>query len=125
MWSLTAPRYVGVTLLGAVANGLFNTLLITLLYVVFRRLLKRSWLAASATTAVLALVILAEDGPGSGAIAVAIMLSIAATIIYPLARYGLLPFMAAFCVRQALIANALTSDLARRTRPRPGSWAAR
>ena len=57
-------------------NGLFNTLLITLLYVVFRRLLKRSWLAATATTVVLALVILGEDGIGSGMMAVAIMLSL-------------------------------------------------
>ena len=111
VWSLTTPRYVGGTLLGAVTNGLFNTLLLTLLYVVFRRLLKRAWLAATATTVVLALVILGEDSFGSGAIAVAIMLSIAASIIYPLARYGLLPFMAAFCVRQVLIANAFTSDL--------------
>ena len=111
VWSLTTPRYVGATLLGAVTNGLFNTLLITLLYVVFRRLLKRSWLAATATTVVLALVILGEDGIGSGMMAVAIMLSIAALIIYPLARYGLLPFMAAFCVRQVLVGNAFTSDL--------------
>ena len=103
-------------------NGLFNTLLLTLLYVVFRRLLKRSWLAATATTVVLALVILGEDGIGSGMMAVAIMLSIAALIIYPLARYGLLPFMAAFCVRQVLVGNAFTSDLGRGTRRPPGSW---
>jgi hypothetical protein len=47
IWALTTPRFVGASLLAAVSNAMFNTLLLTLLYVVFRRRLRRGWLAAS------------------------------------------------------------------------------
>ena len=43
--------------------------------------------------------------------------SISALIIAPLHFHGLLPFMAAFAVRQVLMANTLTADL--------GAWYAR
>ena len=37
IWALTTPRFVGASLLNGITNALFNTLLLTLLYVVFRR----------------------------------------------------------------------------------------
>jgi hypothetical protein len=111
IWALTTPRYVGASLLAGVGNAMFNTLLLTLLYVVFRRRLGRPWLAALATTVMLTLVITAEDGFGSGAIGFLMIASISALIIAPLHFHGMLPFMAAFCVRQVLISNTLTADL--------------
>jgi serine/threonine-protein kinase len=111
IWALTTPRYVGASLLAGVSNGMFNTLLLTLLYVVFRRRLRRPWLAALATTVALTLVITAEDGFGSGTTDFFFIASISAFIIAPLHFHGMLPFMAAFCVRQVLTANALTADL--------------
>jgi hypothetical protein len=111
IWQLTTPRFVGASLLAGINNGLFNTLLLTLLYVVFRRRLGRPWLAAIATIVVLTLVITAEDGWGSGGAGFLLIASISAFIIVPLHFHGLLPFMAAFCVRQVLMSNALTADL--------------
>jgi hypothetical protein len=111
IWALTTPRYVGASLLAGASNAMFNALLLTLLYVVFRRRLGRPWLAALATTVVLTLVITAEDGFGSGAIGFLLIASISAFIIAPLHFHGMLPFTAAFSVRQVLMANTLTADL--------------
>jgi hypothetical protein len=111
IWSLTAPRFVGASLLAAVNNAMFNTLLLTLLYVVFRRRLRRPWLAALATTVMLALVITSEDGFGGGLIGFALITTMSALIIAPLHFHGMLPFMAAFSIRQVLISNTLTADL--------------
>jgi len=113
IWQLTSPRFVGASLLAGVSNAMFNTLLLTLLYVVFRRRLGRAWPAAIATTVVLALVIMSENGFGSGLVELALMASIAALIIAPLHLHGMLPFMAAFAVRAILESNALTADLGR------------
>jgi serine/threonine-protein kinase len=110
IWALTTPRFVGASLLNAVSNAMFNTLLLTLLYVVFRRRLRQPWLAALATTVVLALIITSEDGV-TGAIDFAMIASISALIVAPLYFHGLLPFMTAFAVRQVLMANTLTADL--------------
>ena len=110
IWALTTPRYVGASLLAAVSNAMFNTLLLTLLYVVFRRRLPRPWLAALATTVVLALIITSEDGFG-GPLEFALIASISVLIVAPLHFHGLLPFMTAFAVRQVLMANTLTADL--------------
>jgi hypothetical protein len=111
IWALTAPRFVAASLLNGITNAIFNTLLITLLYVVCYRRLRKAWLAALLSTVVLTLVITAEDGFGSGAIGFLLIASISALIIAPLHFHGMLPFMAAFCVRQILMANALTADL--------------
>ncbi len=111
IWALTTPRFVGASLLAAVSNAMFNTLLLTLLYVVFRRRLRRPWLAALATIVVLTLIITSEDGFGGGLIGFAMIASISALIVAPLHFHGLLPFMAAFGVRQVLMANTLTADL--------------
>jgi serine/threonine-protein kinase len=111
IWALTTPRYVGASLLAAVGNAMFNTLLLTLLYVIFRRRLRRPSLAALGTTVVLTLIITAEDGFGGGLPGFAMIASISALIIAPLHFHGLLPFMAAFGVRQVLTSNTLTADL--------------
>jgi serine/threonine-protein kinase len=111
MWALTTPRYVVASLVAAVSNAGFNTLLLTLLYVVLRRRLRRPWLALAGTVVVLALVIGSEDGFGGGLPTFVFIASISALIIAPLHFHGLLPFMAAFAVRQVLISNTLTADL--------------
>jgi hypothetical protein len=111
IWTLTTPRYVGASLFAAVNNAMFNTLLLTLLYVVFRRGLRRPWLAALATIAVLTLIITSEDGFGDGMMGLLLFASVSALIIAPLHFHGLLPFMAAFSVRQVLMSNTLTADL--------------
>jgi uncharacterized membrane protein YfcA len=102
---------VGASLLAAVSNAMFNTLLLTLLYVVFRRRLRRAWLAALATIVVLTLIITSEDGFGGGLIGFLMIASMSALIVAPLHFHGLLPFMAAFAVRQVLVANTMTADL--------------
>jgi hypothetical protein len=90
---------------------MFNTLLLTLLYVVFRRRLGRPWLAGLATTVVLTLIITSEDGFGGGVMGFLMIATISALIIAPLHFHGMLPFMAAFSVRQVLMSNTLTADL--------------
>jgi len=111
IWALTTPRFVGASLLAESSNAMFNTLLLTLLYVVFRRRLGRPWLAALATTVVLTLIITSEDGFGGGLPGFLLIASISAFIIAPLHFHGMLPFMAAFAVRQVLMSNTLTADL--------------
>jgi hypothetical protein len=111
IWALTTPRFVGASLLAAVSNAMFNTLLLTLLYVVFRRRLRRPWLAALGTIVVLTLIITSEDGFGGGWLGFVMIASMSALIVAPLHFHGLLPFMAAFAVRQVLMSNTLTADL--------------
>jgi len=111
IWALTTPRFVAGSLLAGVGNAMFNTLLLTLLYVVFFRRMGRPWLAGIATTLVLALVIMSEDGFGGGVTSFLMMTSMSALIIAPLHFNGMLPFMAAFCVRAVLMSNTLTADL--------------
>jgi serine/threonine-protein kinase len=110
VWTLTQPRFVVATLLSSLSNGLFDTLLMTLLYVVVRRLVRWPWLAAVTTIALLTLVIASEDGV-QGWLGMTWMAGLSLLIVLPLARYGLLPSMVAFCVRQVLLSNALTPDL--------------
>jgi hypothetical protein len=112
IWGLTAPRFVAASLLAGVSNAMFNMLLLTLLYVVFRRRLVWPWAAALATTVVLALVILSEEGFGEqGALGFAMIASVSALIVAPLHFHGMLPFLVAFAVRVVLMSNALTADL--------------
>jgi serine/threonine-protein kinase len=112
VWALTTPLYAVATLIGSVSNALFNVLLLTLLYVVFRRLLPRTWLAAIVSMLILGLVIGAQSTFSSGALgATAIIATLAVLMLLPLIRYGLLAFAVSFFSRQALVSSLLTSDL--------------
>jgi eukaryotic-like serine/threonine-protein kinase len=112
VWGLTTSRYAMAALIGSVSNALFNVLLLTLLYVTFRRLLRRPWLAGVVSMTLLALVIGAQSEINGGRwTAAAMIAAIAVLILLPLVRYGLLAFAVSFFSRQVLESSAWTADL--------------
>jgi serine/threonine-protein kinase len=112
VWGLTTPSFMIATVLGGVSNALFNVLLLTLLYIVFRRLVPRPWLAGVLSIVALALIIGAQDTLGDNRfVAAALLVTMSTLIMLPLIRFGLLPFMISFFSRQVVVNTAFTADL--------------
>jgi serine/threonine-protein kinase len=111
VWGLTASRFAVATVIGTVSNALFNALLLTLLYVVCRRLLPRPWMAAVMAMALLTLIIGAQSNLSEGLGPILLIAGMAVLILLPLVRFGLLAFAVAFFSRQLLNDTVLTADL--------------
>ena len=108
---LTSPRWVVAGVLGSAANSLMNGVILSLLYVVLRQLLRASLPAAILSTVILALLISSDDWRSDSWHGFAIAMGMAALLLLPLLRFGLLPFTVSWWTNSILYSNVLTSDL--------------
>ena len=108
---LTSSRWVVAGVLGTASNSLMNGVLLSMLYVVLRQLLRVSVLAAIGTTVIFALLISSDDWRADSWHGLAIAMGMAALMLLPLFRFGLLPFIVTWWTNAVLQANVLTSNL--------------
>jgi hypothetical protein len=108
---VTSPRWVVAGVVGSAANSLLNGVILSMLYVVLRQLLRVSVLAAVLTTVILALLISSDDWRPDTWHGFAIAMGMAALLLLPLLRFGLLPFAVSWWTNSVLYSSVLTSDL--------------
>jgi hypothetical protein len=109
--SLTTPRWVIAGVLATVSNSLLNGVLLSMLYVVLRRLLRVPLLASVAAALMLSLLISSEDWRADTWYGFLIALGMAGVMLLPLLRFGLLPFTVAWWTNSVVQSNVLTTDL--------------
>ena len=109
--AMTSPRWVGATVLSSVINSLMNGVLLSLLYIALRRFLRLPWLATAASLVVLALLLSSDDFRPDSWLGFALCLGLAAVMLSPLLRFGLLPFTVAWWTHSVVQQNVLTTDL--------------
>ena len=109
--SLTSPRWVVAGVVGTASNSLMNGVLLSMLYVVLRQLLRVSVVAAIGTTVILALLLASDDWRADTWHGFAIAVGMAALMLLPLFRFGLLPFIVSWWTNSVLQSNVLTSNL--------------
>jgi hypothetical protein len=108
---LTTPRWVIAGVLDTVTNSLLNGVLLSLLYVVLRRLLRVPLIAAVAAALILSLLIFSDDWRADTWYGFLIALGMAGVLLLPLLRFGLLPFTVAWWTNSVVQSNVLTTDL--------------
>jgi tRNA A-37 threonylcarbamoyl transferase component Bud32 len=108
---LTSLRWVAAGVLGSASNSLMNGILLSMLYVVLRQLVRHSLLAAALSMVILALLISSDDWRSDTWHGFAIALGMAALLLLPLLRFGLLPFTVSWLTNSVLQGNVLTSNL--------------
>ena len=88
-----------------------NGVLLSMLYVVLRQLLRVSLLSAILTTVIVALLVASDDWRADSWHGFAIAVGMAALMLLPLFRFGLLPFIVSWWTNSVLQSNVLTSNL--------------
>ena len=94
-------------------QALFNTLLITLTFVVLRTVLKRTWPAAVIAGGVFSFLVTGEVGTDQLALVVLFALSVSALYIVVLVRFGVLAMTIAFLTNFVLAQGGLTADFSK------------
>jgi eukaryotic-like serine/threonine-protein kinase len=109
---LTSPNYVVGAFLNNVVNALMNGVLLSLLFVMLRRLLRLTVLATIATAALLAVLIIGQGGGiGDGWYSIVATGAYSLVMVLPLVRFGVLPFIVSFWAQNVVQSNVLTTDL--------------
>jgi hypothetical protein len=107
---LLGTRHTLSALLRMPSNALGNTLLITLIFVVMRVVLKRTWLAAAVAGAIFSFVVTGETGTNQLPLAILYALLVSAIYIVLLVRFGVLAMILAFLTNFILGQGGLTAD---------------
>jgi hypothetical protein len=109
---LTSPNYVVAAFLQNVVNALMNGVLLSLLFVMLRRLLRGTVLATIGTAALLAVLIIGQGGGiGDGWYSIVATGAYSLIMVLPLVRFGVLPFTVSFWAQNVVQSNVLTTDL--------------
>jgi hypothetical protein len=110
---LLGTRQAWSALLRMPTIALFNSLVITLAFVVARVVFKRVWLAAAVSGVIFSFVVIAEAGTEQLSINIAFALAVSAAYMLVLVYFGVFAQMIAFLVNFIIAQGGLTADLSK------------
>jgi hypothetical protein len=94
-------------------NALFNSLVITLAFVVARVVFKRVWLATAIAGVIFSFLVIAEAGTEQLSVNIIFALAVSAAYMLVLVHFGVLAQMMAFLVNFIMGQGGLTADLSK------------
>lgn len=94
-------------------NALFNSLVITLTFVVARVVFKRVWLAAAVSGVIFSFLVIAEAGTEQLSLNIVYALAVSAAYMLVLVHFGVLAQMMTFLVNFIIGQGGLTADLSK------------
>jgi len=110
---LLGTRQAMSMLLRMPTNALFNSLVMTLAFVVARVVFKRVWLAAAIAGVIFSFLLIAEGGTEQLSVNIVYALAVAAVYMLVLVNFGVFAQMMAFLVNFIIGQGGLTADLSK------------